>query len=331
MRAYHGGHNDHIVNHINQHHLRSDNTLHVIGVISNSVRYHSRYRLFREWYKEMLETPCVKVHVVELAFGDRHHECTEAGNPDHLQLRTNHEIWHKENMINRAVKHLLPRDWRYLCWSDCDVFWADKGWAQETLHQLQHYPVVQPWQDCLDLGPMGQVLKHHKSFCHVHQLGVKKQTHPGEPYMYPHSGFAWACTRHFWENLPGHGLMDFPILGSADHHMAWAMINRVDSSVHHKMADSFKRLCHEWQDSAYRVTQGHLGCTPGRIEHKFHGPKSRRFYRERWQILIDNKFDPDRDIGYDAQGLVQIIGKPQLEQDIHKYMRARHEDSIEID
>lgn len=38
---------------------------------------------------------------------------------------------------------------------------------------------------------------------------------------YGHTGYVWACTRYFWENVGG--LMDFCILGSADHNMALAM------------------------------------------------------------------------------------------------------------
>jgi len=278
----------------------------------------------------MERTPNVKVYVVEVAFGDRQHEVTDEKNPCHLQLRTKHELWHKENALNLAIRHLLPRDWKYLCWSDCDVFWPDSGWASETIQQLQHHPVVQPWQDCMDLGFHGSVLQHHKSFCYVDRVGIRKQTHPGEPYQYAHSGFAWACTRAFYEAiLPCGGLMSFPILGSADHHMAWALINQVEHSVHGQMSDSFKRKAFEWQKRAYDACLGNIGYVKTRIEHKFHGPKAKRFYRERWQIFMDHKFDPDTDLGFDDQGLYYIIGKPGLERDISKYMRSRCEDSIE--
>lgn len=319
---------EHLVNHISHGELRTDSTLHVVGVISNPVRYHSRYRLFRKWYERMMKTPNVKVYVVEIAYGDRQHECTEANNPQHLQLRTSHAIWHKENMINLGVRHLLPRDWKYLAWVDCDVFWPeDFNWALETIHQLQHFPVVQPWKDCTDLGFSGDVIQTFQSFGYVHQLGVKKQTNPSEPYKYAHSGFAWACTRAFWESVGG--LMDFPILGSADHHMAWAMINGVDFSVHGKMGDTFKRLAREWQLRAYRITQGNVGFVKTRIGHWFHGPKSKRFYRERWQIYFDHGFDPITQLAYDSQGLLSVVGNPGLNKEVGKYLTKRCEDSID--
>jgi hypothetical protein len=316
----------HLQNHIQNHALRADNTLHVIGVVSNPVRYHSRYRLARAWQEEMRATPGVELHMVEAAFGDRHHEVTDSEGAC-LQLRTRSELWIKENLINLGVRHLLPRDWRYAAWVDCDVTFRDPNWARETIHQLQHWPVVQPWQQCADIGFTGNILQTHQSFGFLHQRGVKKQEHSGQPYAYGHSGFAWACTREFWEQAEG--LMDFCILGSADHHMAWAMVGEVEKTIHHKMRPSFFRRCREWQARALRVTHGQVGFVEGRIEHGFHGPKARRYYRERWQVLVDHGYDPDTDLVRDAQGLIQLAGRHELEQALRRYNRSRAEDSIE--
>lgn len=317
----------HLVDHIHNHCLDKDNVLHVVGVISNPVRYHSRYRLFRKWYERMLATPNVKVYVVEAAFGDRPFQVTDPCNPHHLQVRTHQELWLKENLINLGVRHLLPRNWKYVAWSDCDILFCDDHWAQEALHQLQHYHVIQPWMNCSDLGFQGEVLSLFDSFCSVHARGIRKQCHPGEPYKYAHSGYIWCCTREFWENV--HGLMDWNCVGSGDHHMAWACINGVHHSVHRGMHQSFKDRALEWQRNAFRVTNGHLGYVKTRIEHMFHGSKKNRKYRERWSIFIDHQFDPNKDLRYDSQGLLQLVGKPALMDEIRQYNRARHEDSID--
>lgn len=318
---------DHITNQIQHHELRSDNTLHVVTMISNSARYHSRYRLFREFQEQMATAKNIKLYVIEIAFGDREFEVTEAGNPQHLQLRTAQEIWHKENALNLGVKHLLPHDWKYVAWIDADVRFLNDNWAQETMHALQHHDLVQPWSECIDTGPYGNSNQLFKSFASLVAKGIRQQAHKGEPYPYGHSGFAWACTRVFWENVSG--LMEFPILGSADHHMAWASVGEVYKSVHQGMTQAFKRKCEEWQRSAFRVTNGHLGYIPGTIVHSFHGPKKKRFYRERWQILVQNKFDPDVDLRKDSQGLLMVVGKPHLLQACHEYFHSRMEDSID--
>lgn len=277
----------------------------------------------------MEETPHVKVYVVEIAFGDRPHEVTFAMCPNHLQLRTHQEIWHKENMINLGVKYLLPRDWRYMAWVDTDIHFRDNQWAQESLHQLQHYAVIQPWSQAVDLGPRGNIMQTHQSFGFVHQAGFPKLANWKKEYVYAHTGFAWACTRHFWENLPGKGLIDWAILGSADHHMAWSMIAKADSSLPSTVSCGYRALCKEWEKDAIHISRKQVGFVEGRIEHHFHGPKGRRFYKERWQIILENDFDPEKDLAYDQNGLIYILGKNKLLHEIHKYFRSRHEDSIE--
>src|SRR6516162_7377922 len=113
---------NHVVNAIKHHELAGDNTLHVVAPISNSARYHSRYRIFRDWADAMKATANVQLHVVELAFGDRKFEVTGVDKgASELQLRSSHELWYKENLINLGVRHLLPTNWRYVAWVDGDV------------------------------------------------------------------------------------------------------------------------------------------------------------------------------------------------------------------
>ncbi len=316
----------HLHPHIHHTELCSSNVLHVIGVVSNVERYHSRYRLARDWQARMAATAHVQVHIVEAAFGDRHHEIlTEEGHGLRLRVQTN--AWIKENMINLGVQHLLPRDWQYVCWCDMDVEFRDPFFAQETLHQLQHFNIVQPWQQCVDLGPCGNILQTHTSFGYVDQLEVKKQAKSGEPYQFGHPGYAWACTRAFWEQTEG--LLDIGILGSGDHMMAWACINQVERSIHRGMTDGYRRAAEDWQRKAIRKSMKEVGYVNGRIEHFWHGSKKHRFYKERWQILIEHAFDPLQDLMRDEQGVIHIVGKPALERALRKYNRSRLEDGID--
>jgi hypothetical protein len=92
---------------------------------------------------------------------------------------------------------------------------------------------------------------------------------------------------------------------------------------------SYKRRVLEWQKRASRVTQGQVGYVHGTLLHHFHGPKGRRYYNQRYKVLVDNGFDPDEHIIYDEQGLVTLVGNAKLDHDIYKYSLSRHEDSIE--
>lgn len=332
-------HGDHLVSHIHQHEVREENVIHVIGVCSNPARYHSRMRLAREWIEAMLNTKNVKLTVVEAAFGDRKHELIKehfAGDFHKIDVRINSHAWIKESMMSLAARRIVsifPKS-RYFGWFDMDVFFNDPNWAQETIHQLQYFEVVQPWSDAIDMGVQGNILRHFKSFGSCHQRRVKKQKHPSQPYEYAHSGFAWCCTRKFLEGMWGAGgtngpFMDWSILGSADHHMAFAMIGETKDTIHAKMHKNFFRRCYEWEERAVRITNKEVGFTPGYIAHRFHGPKSRRYYRERWEILVENIFDPDKMIAYNEEGIAVLVGNKKLEHAIYQYNLSRFEDSIE--
>lgn len=323
-------HQHHLVNHVHRHDLRSDNTLYVVAVISNPCRYNSRYRLARAFIERMQATPNVQLCLVETAFGDRHHEVTEKGNPWHLQLRTNSEIWIKESMMNLGMRHLLPHDWKYVAWIDADIEFDNPQWALDTIHQLQHYAIVQPYQSAINMGRHGSIMRTYDSVGYkVHKNGVKlgDRKYTGDPYQFGHCGYAWAMTRRLYENVKG--LIDFAILGSADHHMALGCRGYYSHSVHSAVHGNFMTLCHAWQEKALQITHGVIGYTQGHVKHYFHGPMTRRHYIDRWGILIRHKFDPVNDLRYDEQGLIQLIGKPLLEYDIRMYNRSRVEDSIE--
>src|SRR5229473_1294403 len=102
--------------------------LHIITAISNPCRYRTRYDLYRRFAKYVAESGA-RLTTVEAAFGERDFAITEPGRPDHVQLRTSHEIWHKENLINIGITR-LPADWEYVAWVDADVAFARPDWVE---------------------------------------------------------------------------------------------------------------------------------------------------------------------------------------------------------
>lgn len=312
--------------------------LHVVTPVSNPARYHSRYRLYRQFEERLRATPGVKLHTVEIAYGDRQHEVTEAGNPYHLQLRTWSELWNKENAINLGVAHAvrLHPEIRYIAWLDADIQFVNPHWAQDTMHQLQHHPVVQVFRDCVDLGPRGEVLQTHLSFCHQHVSGVPRIIERAHGYgegrkgVFPHPGFGWAARREAWDAMGG--LIDWAILGAGDHHMALAMVGLGHLSMPGGVSDAYRRRVATFQSRCERFLRRDVGFVDGTILHHWHGKKRDRGYTTRWKILTDHKFDPDQHIFRDAQGLYQLdpdqIG---LRDGIRRYLKSRNEDSIDID
>ena len=114
-----------------------DKKLHVIAVISNPCLYLRRYILMNEFIMRMeMEEPNVVLYVVELAYGNQRFVITDSKNKNHLQLRTEIPLWHKENMVNIAVKKLLPKNWKAMAWIDSDLEFESSTWAIDTLKIL---------------------------------------------------------------------------------------------------------------------------------------------------------------------------------------------------
>ncbi len=259
--------------------------LDVIAVISNPARFDKRYKLFTEFCERMEREPEVRLLKVELQQRSR---CfvTDA----QVQLVSKDEIWYKENLINIGVQN-LPKDWEYMAWIDADIEFQNKNWAQETIEQLQTYDIVQLFSHAIDLGPRGETMIVHTGFSYLHVNGEPMNNYlPNSPYKNGHTGYAWACRKSAYNKIGG--LMDFPILGSADAHMAMAFIGKVERTLHPKLNKNYKELCKIFEERCVRHLKYNIGYVNGTIIHNFHGNKADRQYATRWQILLEHNFDP---------------------------------------
>lgn len=297
--------------------------LHVVTCISNPCRYYSRYKLY-EHFAKMVANAGAVLWTVEAAYGNRPFMVTEEGNPCHLQLRTNHEIWHKENMLNLMIER-LPQDWEYVAWIDADISFARPDWVEETIQLLQHYKVIQMFSNAFDLDPEFEPFQRHKGFIYSYVNGITYK----KDYSNWHPGFAWAARRDAINDLGG--LLDFAILGAGDRHMALCLAE-LDHKLHPKLTKNYKDGVYIWQDRCHKYIRKNIGYIPGTILHYWHGKKVDRKYGERWSILTKNQYDPEIDLKKDWQGLWQLTDRSiKLRDDIRKYFRGRNEDSIDVD
>jgi len=303
--------------------MRAD-LLNVVTVVANPVGWSSRIRLYRDFEQHMLSSG-VRLTTVECAYGKRPFELDGNSNINHVPVRAKTLVWTKENLINLGISR-LPENWEYVAWVDADILFRRRDWAAATVFALQQYDVVQPWSDCYDLGPNGEHMQVHRSFCRQyvdrHPLG------PG-PYAFAHPGFAWAATRSALEHLGG--LIDTAALGAGDHHMALALAGQIQASLPGGITEGYSRPLREWQTRAEKFVAGNLGFVPGTIEHFWHGAKAKRRYIDRWQVLIKHRFDPASDLKRNAFGVFELAGnKPALQRDIDAYLRGRDEDANSV-
>ena len=203
--------------------------LYVIAVVSNPARFSKRYTLFNEFCERMNHEKNVKLIGIELQQGSRPFQTNSI-----IKVRTNDELWFKENLINLAVSH-LPDDWEYMAWIDTDIEFQNKDWVRETIEQLQTYRIVQLFSHAIDLGAKGETLHVHIGFCYQYVNGEEwKEPKYGGTW---HPGYAWAIRRETYDQIGG--LIDFPILGSADHHMSLAFIGLGHRYLNNKLNSNY--------------------------------------------------------------------------------------------
>ena len=128
------------------------------------------------------------------------------------------------------------------------------------------------------------------------------------------------------------GLIETAAVGAGDHHMARAIVGEARSSFPSGVSEGYARPILQWERRALNHIQKSIGYLPHTIEHFWHGPKPKRRYIERWDIVIKHQFDPFEDLKRNVFGVLELAGnKPDLTRDIEIYFLLRDEDSNEWD
>ena len=293
-------------------------TLYVVLPYFNFVGFKRRRDLFIQFVERYRNEPGIKLVVVE-ALGPT--PLPRLPVWAHLKFQTDSHVWIKENLINMAVKS-LPRYWKYMAWIDADLEFLNTNWVEGTIKELQDADVVQMWRTAVNLGPHEEALKIDKSFAYMF-VGSGTKWSPSDKYGFWHPGYAWACTRHAFTKMGG--LPDWAILGSGDRHLAMSLAGLGETSCPGTIHENYKMMLKLYERGLKNFK---VSWVDGTIIHFWHGSFADRRYKERWDILIKNAFDPFEDIGYTDEGIVQLTEKGRrFEKFLDDYFTGRREDS----
>ena len=291
-------------------------------MVSNPCLYARRYRLLNEFVNRIEnEEEHVNLFVVEMVYGKQRFYVTKKNNRNHLQIRTETPLWHKENMVNLAVKYLLPKNYKAFAWIDADVEFDSSSWALDTLKILNGCKdVVQIFSHCVDMAKDESSLNVFNGFGYSFSKNKKYKTNRSDFW---HPGYAWAITRRAYESIGG--IYDKGVLGSGDKIFALSLINKSEKMNHDNYHEDYNNSMTEYQKKTKLLRLGYI---PGVIRHYFHGSKKNRQYTERWQILMNHQFSPDQDITYDDFGVLVPTEKmtEEFKADIMNYFVERKED-----
>ena len=314
--------------------------LHVITARFNPLYWRTPHQNWERFAQHMLDSG-VNLTVVECVPGNEDFACTQPPMSDpshaerflHVGVRAKTRGWTKENLINLGVQR-RPES-KYIAWIDADILFRRPDWALASIRALQHYDVIQPWSTCYDLGPNGEHIAAHTSFCK--QFFDGKPLTPDnwtEPYwigsggsnVYPHSGYGWAITRQAFDWIGG--LFELGGVGSGDHHMALGLAGLAHKSLPPGPNAAYCEEVMRWGARAQRHINGNIGYTAGTIEHSWHGKKSDRGYLSRWGMFVTHGFNPHEDLKRNAFGVLEFASnKPALRRAFDRYLQSRSEDA----
>jgi hypothetical protein len=307
------------------------NNLYVITAIFNPAAYKKRYDLYYQ-FESHLKKFGINLITIECIYNENPNSefcVTDSNNPFHIQVRTDHPLWHKENLLNLAISK-LPDNWKYVLWLDADIEFIEDDWPMRIIEAFEKYHIIQVFKYAHFLGPDNCILETHFSFTYAlaHDIPIDKRHYA---LFYPHPGYGWGISRHAYDKVGK--LIDFGILGSGDSHMAFALIKQVENSFAYKAHEfhpNYMTSLIEWEEKAYSFTLnrqvGYADCS---IKHHFHGFREDRRYVERMKILINQNFDPINDLYYDENGLIQLKQeKVAFIKEIYQYFQVRNEDKV---
>ena len=299
---------------------RIEDKLNVIIVVYNSCLYTSRYILAKEFIMRLELESDINLYIVELAYGDQAYVITSENNKNHLQLRTESPLWHKENLINLGVKYLLPKTWKAFAWIDADIEFDSYHWVSDTLRILNGTAeIVQLFSHCDDLHDNNTINTITCGFCYQYT----KNKNIGSNYLYRNPGIAWGITRDAYHKIDG--LYEYGILGGGDDLLSLSLINRALNAFQNKSTDRQKDTIINFEEKASKLKVGYV---PGVVRHHFHGNKKNRNYNTRYDILMNHEYDPNIHLKHDENGLLipsDYCSKEFLD-DIKGYFISRNED-----
>lgn len=320
----------------------------VITVISNSPRFKRRYELYQK-FEAMCLGAQVNLVTVELVLGQRPFMVTSATNPNHVQLRSVEELWHKENMVNLGISHARKLDSKIdkVAWIDCDIrpMRHPRDWFEETWQELQHYKFVQMYEEFMNLdsnsNPIGGISPSFMSSYFKNNFNGPNQKIKSPPTSFYSSGAnkwfgppggAWAADISALNEI---GMVpDKCIIGSGDWHLACALTESMNPKDPEITTSKYADYLFEIQNRCNRWIKKDVGVVRGGIFHDNHGPTVNRNYVGRKQILVEAQYDPNIDVKYDHQGLLQLETHSdrqiRLRDQIRAYFKSRNEDQIEI-
>ena len=247
----------------------------------------------------------------------------------HLRYKLDFAYFCKENLIYVAIKELtlspLSFNWKYVCWIDADMTFANNNWVKDTLKELQRSHFVQLFDSTIIMGPSEEPLVVKQGFAFLTSLSENIDNIAVAP------GLAMACTRWAFE-MTATTLFDYVIVGGGDHLLLIAITQNIQLYLQKfkkfNISSTFDELV---MRDAKRFKENNitLSYIKGAALSHWHGKLKDRLYSERWHFMAH--FDPNVDLVRNEQGLLNLSNRGKLNKtNLANYFIRRNDDNMQL-
>lgn len=296
----------------------------VISVYFNPAKYKSLLENYF-YFSQQLKKQQIKLITVECAFNED--EFDIPASEDVYHLRGHSIMWQKERLINYGISK-LPNECDYFAWIDADILFPN-DWQKLAIEELNKSDVIQLYKKVFHL-PKG--LKHNDGskipFLQsvlwqkiIHKNWLQRRKNKELPFSTP--GFAWAAKRELFHDIK---IYDKNIVGSGDTFMVDCLLDSWD--IHGYAAKFTPKMKEHMQEycSKLKQKQPKIGYIPIDINHLYHGNLKNRSYMDRHQAILDNDYDPQKDIKLENDVYEWATDKKSMHDSIKNYFFSRMED-----
>lgn len=302
----------------------------------NPAKYKNKienYKIFREQSKKQ----GLNLITIELAFENEEFELTNNDADILIQVRSNSVLWQKERLLNIALDY-LPEDCDKVAWVDCDVIFRNNNWIKEASDLLEKYNVLQLFSFSIRLGEgveysddirfdkydfgygNGKILQgFNYNYAFWGKDFIYSKLNPrGTP------GFAWAIRKDIILKCK---FFDKGILGSGDDIMAGAFFGQEFFVDKEKFSRELVNCYDKWFFELNGIVKGSSFYIDNVILHLYHGDTSNRGYLNRYDLIKDYNFDPNKDLKLNQYKCFEwASSKKELQEKVKQYFFARKED-----
>lgn len=267
----------------------------IIACFYNPEKNEYRSKAFKKWYDTVQG---LNYRIVELLIGPD--ATRETPIDDNITvIRNDSYLWHKESLLNLAIKG-LPKRFKYVFWVDTDLLFTNKNWLVDSVAMFESgINLLQPFEfgihlDRDEVKPSFDVhtakleanepdrnvpkLKRlWRSFCATWVINHGSRSNNNYD-RHGHVGFVWGMKRDLLDQLP---LYDRALIGGADHIIAHAAVGEIPHACIARAYEDNLEEVEQWSTEFYRLVDKKISFVSGDVYHLWHGDLVDRKYFER--------------------------------------------------